>query len=56
MGVTMSHRFDQDKSTLQEKLRSGRNGRIDYIFYSKGATRLKVKESRVFEGEAMPAE
>jgi predicted dehydrogenase len=31
MGVTMSHRFDQDKSTLREELRSGRNGRIDYI-------------------------
>jgi len=26
-----------------------RGNRIDYIFYSKGATRLKVKESRVFD-------
>jgi predicted dehydrogenase len=31
MGVTMSHRFDQDKTTLREELRSGRNGRIDYV-------------------------
>jgi predicted dehydrogenase len=31
MGVTMSHRFDQDKSTLREELRSGRYGRIGYI-------------------------
>src|SRR5678816_3923510 len=25
MGVTMSHRFDQDKTTLREELRSGRD-------------------------------
>jgi predicted dehydrogenase len=31
MGVTMSHRFDQDKTTLREELRSGRNGRIGYV-------------------------
>ncbi len=31
MGVTMSHRFDQDKTTLRNELRSGRNGAIDYI-------------------------
>ena len=31
MGVTMSHRFDQDKTTLRRELRSGRNGAIDYI-------------------------
>jgi predicted dehydrogenase len=31
MGVTMSHRFDQDKSTLREQLRSGRHGRLDYL-------------------------
>lgn len=31
MGVTMSHRFDQDKSTLRDELRSGGNGRIDYV-------------------------
>jgi len=31
MGVTMSHRFDQDKTTLREELRSGRHGRIGYV-------------------------
>lgn len=31
MGVTMSHRFDQDKTTLRQELRSGRPGSIDYI-------------------------
>ena len=31
MGVTMSHRFDQDKTTLREELRSGRCGELDYL-------------------------
>ncbi len=31
MAVTMSHRFDMDKTTLREELRSGRNGRLDYL-------------------------
>ncbi|MEM7132075.1 MAG: Gfo/Idh/MocA family oxidoreductase [Chloroflexota bacterium] len=31
MGVTMSHRFDQDKTTLRKELRSGRNGTLDYL-------------------------
>ena len=31
MGVTMSHRFDQDKTTLREELRSGRYGELDYL-------------------------
>ena len=31
MGVTMSHRFDQDKTTLREELRSGRHGPVDYL-------------------------
>ncbi len=31
MGVTMSHRFDQDKTTLRQELRSGRNGALDYL-------------------------
>ena len=31
MGVTMSHRFDQDKTTLRHELRSGRPGAIDYL-------------------------
>ena len=31
MGVTMSHRFDQDKSTLRDLLRSGEYGPLDYV-------------------------
>jgi predicted dehydrogenase len=31
MAVTMSHRFDQDKTTLRETLRSGRFGELDYL-------------------------
>lgn len=31
MGVTMSHRFDQDKTTLRRELRNGRYGRLDYL-------------------------
>lgn len=31
MSVTMSHRFDQDKTTLREELRGSRNGRLDYL-------------------------
>jgi len=31
MGVTMSNRFDQDKTTLRKELRSGRHGRVGYI-------------------------
>jgi len=31
MGITMSNRFDQDKTTLREQLRSGRHGRVDYV-------------------------
>jgi predicted dehydrogenase len=31
MGVTMSHRFDQDKTTLRHELRSRRYGRLDYL-------------------------
>jgi predicted dehydrogenase len=31
MGITMSHRFDVDKATLRDEIRSGRNGRLDYL-------------------------
>ena len=31
MGVTMNHRFDQDKTTLRHELRSGRYGVLDYL-------------------------
>lgn len=31
MSVTMSHRFDQDKTTLREELRDQHNGPLDYL-------------------------
>jgi predicted dehydrogenase len=31
MAITMSHRFDEDKTTLREELRNGRDGRLDYL-------------------------
>jgi predicted dehydrogenase len=31
MSITMSHRFDQDKTTLRDELLSGRNGQLDYL-------------------------
>ena len=31
MGVTMSHRFRQDITTLREEIRSGRHGALDYL-------------------------
>jgi predicted dehydrogenase len=31
MAVIMSHRFDQDKQTLQRRIRSGDYGRLDYL-------------------------
>jgi predicted dehydrogenase len=31
MGVTMSHRFDQDKTTLRRELRSAAHGQLDYL-------------------------
>ena len=31
MAVTMSHRFDQDKTTLRRELQSGRHGTLDYL-------------------------
>jgi len=31
MGVTMSHRFRQDITTLREEIRSGRYGALDYF-------------------------
>ncbi|NIA12806.1 MAG: Gfo/Idh/MocA family oxidoreductase [Nitrospiraceae bacterium] len=60
MGVTMSHRFDQDKTTLREELRSGRHGRLDYLvcrftcdcrqFGSWGAFRHEIPDSLLIEG------
>ncbi|PSQ08548.1 gfo/Idh/MocA family oxidoreductase [Halobacteriales archaeon QS_5_68_33] len=31
MGVTMSHRFDRDKTTLRRRIRSGEYGPLDYL-------------------------
>ncbi len=31
MAVTMSHRFDQDKTTLREEIQSGNHGDLDYL-------------------------
>ena len=31
MGVTMSHRFDQDKTSFRQELQSGRYGTLDYL-------------------------
>ena len=33
MAVTMSHRFDQDKCSLRNQLRSGENGKLDYLLF-----------------------
>ena len=60
MGVTMSHRFDQDKSTLRDELRSGRNGELDYLvcrftcdcrrFASWGKFRHEIPDPLMVEG------
>ena len=33
MGVTMSHRFDQDKQSLEAAIKSGQYGRLNYIVH-----------------------
>ncbi|MGH7145386.1 MAG: Gfo/Idh/MocA family protein [Planctomycetota bacterium] len=60
MGVTMSHRFDQDKTTLREEIRSGRHGALDYIvcrftcnnrkFGSWGKFRHEIADTLLIEG------
>jgi predicted dehydrogenase len=60
MGVTMSHRFDQDKSTLRDELRSRRHGALDYLvcrftcdcrkFGSWGVFRHEIPDALMVEG------
>lgn len=60
MGVTMSHRFAQDKTTLRYLLRSGEMGKIDYIvcrftmncrkFGSWGEFRHRIPDPLMVEG------
>ncbi|HTL53769.1 MAG TPA: Gfo/Idh/MocA family oxidoreductase [Planctomycetota bacterium] len=60
MGVTMSHRFDQDKTTLREEIKSGRHGALDYlvcrftsqnrVFGSWGKFRHEIPDTLLVEG------
>jgi predicted dehydrogenase len=60
MGVTMSHRFDQDKTTLRNELRSERSGPLDYLvcrftcdcrrFASWGKFRHEIPDALMVEG------
>ena len=60
MGVTMSHRFDQDKTTLRRELRSGDHGALDYLicrftcdcrrYGSWGVFRHEIPDSLMVEG------
>ena len=60
MGVTMSHRFDQDKTTLRSALCSGRYGALDYFVMrftcdcrksaSWGEFRHKIPDALMVEG------
>ena len=60
MAVTMSHRFDQDKQTLEREIKSGRHGRLNYIvgrntwncraFASWGKFRHEITDPLLIEG------
>jgi predicted dehydrogenase len=60
MGVTMSHRFDQDKTTLRRELQSGAYGPLDYLvcrftcdcrrFASWGKFRHEIPDPLMVEG------
>lgn len=60
MAVTMSHRFDQDKQSLEREVKSGRHGRLNYIvgrntwnnrkFGSWGEFRHKIADPLLIEG------
>ena len=51
MGVTMSHRFDQDKTSLRQELRSGRYGTLDYLVCHLTADLRKYGSWGVFRHE-----
>ncbi len=60
MGVTMSHRFDRDKTTLRRELRTGNHGPLDYLmlrftcncrsYGSWGAFRHDIEDTLLIEG------
>jgi predicted dehydrogenase len=60
MAVTMSHRFDQDKQTLEAAIKSGRYGRLNYVvhrfthncraFASWGEFRHRIPDPLLIEG------
>lgn len=60
MAVTMSHRFDQDKQSLEAAIRSGNYGRLNYIVYrfthnsrhvgDWGAFRYRIPDPLLVEG------
>jgi predicted dehydrogenase len=60
MAVTMSHRFDQDKQTLEHEIKSGRYGRLNYVvarfthncrkFASWGKFRHEIPDPLLIEG------
>jgi len=60
MGVTMSHRFDRDKTTLRREIRSGGHGPLDYLnarftcakrqYGSWGAFRHDIDDPLLVEG------
>jgi predicted dehydrogenase len=59
MAVTMSHRFDQDKTTLRALLRSGKHGPLDYLIcrftcdariFATWRNRHEIKDPLMVEG------
>ena len=60
MGVTMSHRFDQDKTSFRQELRTGKYGSLDYLVChltsdlrkrgSWGAFRHEIPDPLMIEG------